>query len=363
MNTVNNSSQIALYKELFSLSEFDASREACKGSSIRLVIVDIFGDPIILEDGLLTSPIPPQIQVFEVIEQLMKSHFISPLIAQISPLAIVKSSTEELVFMVMLSGEIRKKTSERTGELSAIEQQLYALCKDRVERAQYPLPLHETTASESLGWRLIVHRYLVKPLYYVGSNLLIRRYVKRFAASLFSSQQGRRICDIACGYDDLALEVAMQMNADVLMNDTTSKAQFYHAKKRAYTKVVYTVQNAIDLVLKKPFDLLLCKNVIHHMETREEMHALLVSISKNAENVIIIDPCDPRSTFLGKFWNNYYSSFLLDQGHSFLRLDEFQKEVELVFKDQKVFFKRMWTVKGPFMIATIQRSADTEEVH
>jgi 2-polyprenyl-3-methyl-5-hydroxy-6-metoxy-1,4-benzoquinol methylase len=251
----------------------------------------------------------------------------------------------------------------RTGELSAIEQQLYALCKDRVERAQYPLPLHETTASESLGWRLIVHRYLVKPLYYVGSNLLIRRYVKRFAASLFSSQQGRRICDIACGYDDLALEVAMQMNADVLMNDTTSKAQFYHAKKRAYTKVVYTVQNAIDLVLKKPFDLLLCKNVIHHMETREEMHALLVSISKNAENVIIIDPCDPRSTFLGKFWNNYYSSFLLDQGHSFLRLDEFQKEVELVFKDQKVFFKRMWTVKGPFMIATIQRSADTEEVH
>lgn len=351
-------SQIRLYKKHFALPVVGREKAKATGPYVKLLFVDDFG---VLLSATRFQPhaLSRDAEIFEEVERFIQECWVRPIVLRIIPLAVLGNSMEGIAFVVMLHGQTKRVAADvHSSPISATDRALMALCAKRMLDCTTTSPLRETLASESLGWRLFVHRYFVKPLYYLGSNLLIRREVIRLSATTIALQKEDVICDVACGYDNLALIIAKRLSATAILNDTIAKPLFSMAKKQLYENCLYLVQTAHELTFSKPVDLMICKNVVHHMETSDEVKALLSVLEKQANNVIIIDPCDPRKTFLGRFWNNYYRWFLLDQGDRFLNMETFKRDIRDSFPDREIAFKKIWTIKGPFMMAVIKNVID-----
>ena len=347
-------SEIHLYKKHFNLPTVGCEEARVNDPCVKLLFVDDLG-VLLSAAEVLSCTLSRDEEIFEAVERFIQELWIKPIVIRIIPLAVLGDSMEGIALLVMLHGPTRRALSDlHSSPISATDRELMILCRKRILGCKSKSPLREALASESLGWRLFVHRYFVKPLYYLGSNLLIRWEVIRLSISLLALQREAVICDVACGYDDLALIIAKRLGATAILNDTIAKPLFSLAKKQLYENGLYQVQTAQELTFSKPVDLMICKNAVHHMETSEEVGALLSMLEKQANNVVIIDPCDPRKTFLGRFWNNYYRSFLLDQGDRFLDLEEFKKCIQKSFSDREIAYKKIWTIKGPFMVATIK---------
>ena len=106
-----------------------------------------------------------------------------------------------------------------------------------------------------------------------------------------------KVIDIACGDDDIIYDLVklnVKGGCKIYANDIAlDYIQNYHSKKGDYQKVVFTNYNAIEAPFRKlAFDVLLCKNLLHHVDpsNREALIRNLLSISKQVVIVEILKP-------------------------------------------------------------------------
>lgn len=106
-----------------------------------------------------------------------------------------------------------------------------------------------------------------------------------------------RVIDIACGNDDIIYDLIrlnIKGGCKIYANDIAlDYIQDYHSQKKDYSKILFTNYNAIEAPFKKSaFDILLCKNLLHHIDptNREALINNLLKISKQAVIVEILKP-------------------------------------------------------------------------
>lgn len=122
----------------------------------------------------------------------------------------------------------------------------------------------------------------------------------------------KKFIDIACGNDDIIYEIAKK-NIKVYANDIALPYIIdYHQKNDDYKRITFTNLNAIDAKFKKTaFDVLLCKNLLHHINEsiRLDLISHLLYISKEVLIVEILH-MDEQNGCGKKLHEEFYNKIL-----------------------------------------------------
>ncbi len=193
----------------------------------------------------------------------------------------------------------------------------------------------------------VLHNFLVKRIF-VKSSINLKNKIK---ALIFGAP--KKILDVACGDDDLILEVCLKFNTEMcIANDLSPKLTSLMTTDD--TNVTYTNFNILSKPFKENFDLVLCKNTLHHIPKKyhQELIRYLLKISNQ---LIVVDIENPqKSNLRALLWNYYYRIFLGDQGNDFLSFEEFT----LLLKSQQHSFivGKINTIKGNYMYGSYKKS-------
>jgi len=139
------------------------------------------------------------------------------------------------------------------------------------------------------------------------------------------------------------------------------------AKRVRLGTTFFTCHNIAELPFKKRFDLALCKNILHHIQSPREMAALVQVLRRVAQNLIIVEITDPKRfrarnlrTWLPKLFNLYYENFLGDglidrEEHRYFDKRWLEKFCCAAFQDLDWTVQELSTVKGTYLIAKISQ--------
>jgi len=166
----------------------------------------------------------------------------------------------------------------------------------------------------------------------------------------------KTILDVACG-DDLILLKIQKMNKLVVANDISRNSLKEISDKDTEKNVIFSNQNMLDIKFDKKFDVVIIKNVMHHLNNPEEIDYFLNNLKTVGKKFIIIDIIDPKLNLLAKIWNKYYVWMLNDQGDYFINFDQFKRIFKLYFPNIKIEFNKIWTIKGPYTMAVVYNNS------
>ncbi len=200
-----------------------------------------------------------------------------------------------------------------------------------------------------------IHSYVVGPVgrYFCSRKIKakILLYVK--PADIF--------LDVACGDDDFIYQVAEKAKRCVGNDVQWEQIQFLRErvasrKGRDFPeiddRVLFTNHDACNLPFRRRFDLTLCKNLLHHMNTAEQLDGLLSSLKRLSRRIIIVDPELPTNV-VARFWHWYYVHCLRDQGKRFYEYEQFKKVFGEYFRGHDVEVDLVRTIKGNFIFCSI----------
>lgn len=234
--------------------------------------------------------------------------------------------------------------------LSGSDAKIVEICRKILSHKVIQPPVEEVDSFSGLGLTKHFHNSFVKPVSYFGSSRILKReIIKRV---MLAKEKGSFL-DVACGDDDLVLDLTKDFEL-VVANDISRDAMFSLIEGEAPTNLIFSNQNLLELEFKKKFDVILCKNVLHHMRNSAEIESVLRLLGRLGKKIILMDVENPRLSWLSRIWNDYYVNFLSDQGGLFLSFDQFKQIVQISFglaKNLKI--EEIGTIKGKYMIATI----------
>jgi ADP-ribose pyrophosphatase YjhB (NUDIX family) len=208
-------------------------------------------------------------------------------------------------------------------------------------------PLDEVDVSRGHQLQARLHGLLVKP-FGASSSRRLRARVHAYADG------SQTILDAACGDDPLVLELAQKARL-VVANDVSWEALTQLRARVATGNVIFSNHNALQLPYRTPFDLVICKNVMHHMHDRDELFGLARSLAQVGRRILLVDVENPlRGPRSARLWHAYYVHWLGDRGGYFLTLDQFQAFVRAAFPGGKVSFDRVSTGKGNYLFACVE---------
>lgn len=208
-------------------------------------------------------------------------------------------------------------------------------------------PVNEVDSCSRNQLGHVFHKLIVKPLSYIGSSRIIQ---KRTMDQIKESDKS--VLDVACG-DDLTILKIQRRGKLVVANDISRNSLKKISVKDKDKNVIFSNQNMLDMKFNKKFDAVIVKNVLHHLGNPEEIDYFLNNLKQVGKKFIIIDIIDPKLNLLARLWNKYYVLFLDDQGDYFINYEQFKKIFKLYFSDSKIEFSKIWTIKGPYMMAVI----------
>jgi len=200
-------------------------------------------------------------------------------------------------------------------------------------------------------------------LMYILHNILVKRILSKSSLNLKNKIKKlivgvpKKILDVSCGDDDLIFEICEKFKTETcIANDLSPKLTSLVAFDD--TNVTYTNFNILNEPFHEQFDLVLCKNTLHHIpkDYHESIIRYLLKISKQ---LIIIDIENPRKSNLrALLWNYYYRIFLGDQGDDFLSFEEFS----LLLKNKQPLFTvgKIRTIKGNYMYGSYKKSESSD---
>jgi ADP-ribose pyrophosphatase YjhB (NUDIX family) len=232
----------------------------------------------------------------------------------------------------------------------------FAKLKNKIFEAS----IGEVHASERPIWKKLIHKYLFKPV----TNRASRR-IKQKIMSYISSH--KTIIDISAGNDYFILDIAKKFPHDQCIANDISFNQMLDLRRETLKRglqIKFTNHNSVDLPFKMRFDLVLFKNTLHHIGSKEECLAIMKQLKDISKRIIIVDVDNPKkSRWNVRFANWYFEVFYGDGDdhiHKFHNMDSFQKLIRLAFTDDEAdkVFDSVETIKGDYMIAVIDIKTD-----
>lgn len=197
--------------------------------------------------------------------------------------------------------------------------------------------------SVRLFWfNYLIHNYLIKKIFKFSSKILQEELIKLI------KYNPKRILDVSCGDDDFIVKICDKYNSNIcIANDLSIKLSSIIKDKK--TKVQYTNFNILYFPFKDKFDLVVCKNTLHHIPKQFQVD-LIKYLLRISRQLLIVDIEDPRDSLLrAKLWNLYYRLFLGDKGEFFLNNYSFKKL--LISSGISFNVGEILTLKGKYLYA------------
>lgn len=260
-------------------------------------------------------------------------------------------------------GRLRKdETSSQNGvftkssecKLSERDMKILNLGETLLNKKVVEPPLEEVDSGlqRSIGhW---VHKFFVRPAFYWGSSRILQKEIFAEAIAV-GENQTRTIFDVACGDDKTILRLAERANL-VVANDISRQSMFSLIGTRRRENIIFTNQNVLELDVKTIFDVVICKNVMHHMKNADEVERLFSVLRKLGKRILVMDVENPHGSILSRIWNKYYTLFLRDHGGFFMNFHQFNEIIKIFYHSAKnVSCKKISTIKGTYMCAVIDQ--------
>lgn len=214
---------------------------------------------------------------------------------------------------------------------------------------------------ESRLLRFKLHKKLISRIFYALSSRKIRFTVFQILKQIgLLPDKNYKIIDVACGNDSLLIDMAKKyMNSEIKGNDlkkhlTKLISNRYNGKNLTFSNYDICAQ---EFCKDKVYNLILCKNTLHHIPKTEHYY-LLKKLVKACKNLIIIDIENPKKTSLRSYlWNFYYRKFLYDDEDNFISFREF-KNILIKLREPGILilYGALETIKGRYLIAVVQNN-------
>jgi len=226
------------------------------------------------------------------------------------------------------------------------------LAKSQLEGAD-DLTYEDIHMHEDVGnLQRMVHRRVVKPLSREFSSKPLRREI----LAAIGGVSGKVVLDVSAGDDMLVFELAKSAEKVVAndISETEMQPLIRHAGQ--YPNVEFTLGNVVEIP-ENSADIVICKNTLHHLNTVGQIERALLAIRNAArERMVIMDVENPALQWRARQWNAYYRRMLKDQGGFFMDYAQFSRIMQFMFDDYSIDVKKVKTIKGDYMLATIDKS-------
>ncbi|MFA6407437.1 MAG: methyltransferase domain-containing protein [Candidatus Paceibacterota bacterium] len=232
----------------------------------------------------------------------------------------------------------------------ASDKSILKLAHHEVHKKKGGTPLQEIDSVNKFHILIWFHEWVVSPLmHYLSSSIIDAFLFKAIGCPT-------TFLDVAVGDDDFIIHLAKKCRKGFFVaNDISFRTtEFLRKQVNDDEFIVFTNHNATHLPFVEKFDVTLCKNTMHHMNSKEEMFLLLESLKNVSRKLVIVDIENPRqSTKAAYVWNWYYRKILGDQGGFFLSQEQFHNIIKGFFSHERVKFGVIYTVKGRYLTAIV----------
>lgn len=210
--------------------------------------------------------------------------------------------------------------------------------------------IHNVQEGEISGYlgkkiRYQIHNKITKPFLKVVGQFAFKYKIADITKKMEEivlSDNPNRIIDIACGDNPFIIKLAHKHDFEMIVANDLSWFQLQDLQKNinfesfrnTSSTVIFTNHDAKSLPFKdKFFDVLICKNVLHHMDNFDYLKSLIGEMNRISKKVVIVEVLDPLyEGRWGRFRHKYIYDKLLKEveaGDNFLSREAFKRVCEM----------------------------------
>ena len=280
----------------------------------------------------------------------MVQRFISSEVIELVPVAFVKNifhcngntKEHEGIAYIACVGENFPKSS--SGDFEFVSEpppkmflqnaDIFRIALEALNRKTFAAPIAEVEAAHRHSVAEFFHKYFVKRALYSRSSAPIRAAVKKHMGVPES------YLDVSCGDDELIIEISEEFDPAIVVANDISWRSMARVRDRAASRnfnVLFTNHNISELPFAFEFDVVVCKNTLHHIGTIDEMENVVRRLKEISKRLILVDIEDPKRSLRGRAMNFYYERIYGDAGvsdHRFFTRTTFRNFVEAAFRRQ-----------------------------
>lgn len=242
-------------------------------------------------------------------------------------------------------------------------EETYKVFKKWFRSKQYTTYTNEIETQHKYLGRYSFHQKIINPIFKGLSYVIGKHSIKSVKNKMLDKMGSvNKAIDIACGDDrgifDQLCKAKLFVANDISIDQITCMKKKYnslYSKLPKSNSLMFTNHDCLDLPFRdKTFDIAICRNLLHHMNTAKDLEELLKNIKRVAKGIIISEIQDPnKENILGRLRHKYYLQFLKDEGKHFYSKDDFENIIENKFKGSKIEFEYLSTIRGLYMFAEI----------
>lgn len=210
--------------------------------------------------------------------------------------------------------------------------------------------LHSVQENEISGYvakksRYLIHNATTKPAMKFFGKYFFKHSItdlNRRIEELILEENPTKFLDVACGDNDLVIKISQKHEFDLAVGNDLSWSQLQDLRnsidietfKNSKSLVIFSNHDAKKLPFKDQyFDVLLCKNVLHHMDNLENLKSLVNEMNRVSKKVIIVEVMNPKDEGnWGRFRHRWVYDKLLKEveaGDNFLSREAFNEISQL----------------------------------
>ncbi len=227
----------------------------------------------------------------------------------------------------------------------------------------YSTYFNEIFTQHEVMQRYVFHQNFVNPIFKGISYILGKYSIAAVKQNIINIIGNSNSClDVACGNDkgifqilkNVPLVVANDISIDQISYMESEYNKSHKHLPKAHT-ILFTNHDCLDLPFRNnAFDIALCRNLLHHITSADDLKALLDNLERVAKRVLIVEIHDPsKENLWSKIRHLYYMKFLRDEGKHFYDKVDFEKVLLSRFHPNKVKFSYFPTIRGEYMFAEV----------
>jgi ADP-ribose pyrophosphatase YjhB (NUDIX family)/SAM-dependent methyltransferase len=236
-------------------------------------------------------------------------------------------------------------------DVNVRDKKVLALAAKILKNKTIEPPLDEVDDHVGAGGWHFVHNWIVKPVSNIFSSRILRKAVVAASCEV-GDDATRTVLDVACGDDRTVLDLAPHAQI-VVANDIARASMTALVGDTTTNNIVFTNENLLELSFARTFEVVICKNVAHHMRSPEDLDRLFAKLRTLGRRIVFMDIEEPRRSARARLWNWYYRACRHDHGSLFISFDQLNELLGVAFGDCNVTSQKVSTIKGDYMLATI----------
>jgi ubiquinone/menaquinone biosynthesis C-methylase UbiE len=225
------------------------------------------------------------------------------------------------------------------------------------------LPEHEISENIKYKNRYIFHEKFVKKLLNIFSHLykISINDLYNKINEIILEDNCKKYLDVACGENTSIFKIAKIQNMKLVIGNDVSWSQIHlidniNKENNGDTGsfILFTNHDARRLpFVDNYFDVVICKNVLHHMNNLNSVEKLINEVIRVGKKVLVIEIMNPQNEGnWGRIRHKYYTKFLHDAGEHLLNKEAFNKLMPSVIHYE---YFEMKTIRGIYMFSIFRK--------